>query len=71
MPKKTVTQRLTEVASLKERLPEVKPDWHNIIGVFADDPAFDEAMRIGRQHREAANKKAPLRKELCDARAQR
>lgn len=46
----------TEVMQLKQYL---KQDdglplvwWQQIAGTFADDPAFDEAMRLGRQYRE-------------------
>jgi hypothetical protein len=33
--------------------PEAKPWWQNIVGAFADDPAFEEAMRLGREYRES------------------
>ena len=44
-----------EVAQLKKRLegpptPTV-PCWERIVGTFADDPAFEEAMRLGREYR--------------------
>ena len=44
-----------EVASLKsQRLaPTEKPWWEEILGSFAADPAYDEAMQIGRQYRES------------------
>ena len=46
----------TEVAQLKAKLesPASKePWWHQIWGSFSDDPAFFEAMRLGRQYRES------------------
>ncbi|MBI3929118.1 MAG: hypothetical protein HY319_26475 [Armatimonadetes bacterium] len=43
-----------EVAVLKRRLePEGRPWWERILGTFADDPVFDDAMRLGRQYRES------------------
>lgn len=43
---------------LEERLPEAtttpkKRGLPAIIGTFADDPAYDEAMRLGREWRES------------------
>ena len=29
----------------------IKPWWENIVGVFADDPSFEEAIAIGREYR--------------------
>lgn len=47
----------TEVARLKRKLRTTKaprdPWWKKIIGVFAGDPAFEEAMRLGRKYRES------------------
>ena len=48
----------TEVASLKNKV-EKKDDknqipWYEkIAGTFADDPIYDEAMRLGREYRES------------------
>ena len=48
----------TEVASLKSKI-EKKDDkneipWYEkIAGTFADDPIYDEAMRLGREYRES------------------
>lgn len=44
-----------EVALLKNKV-EKKSDtkkrwWEEIAGTFADDPAYDEAMRLGREYR--------------------
>ena len=47
-----------EVASLKSKI-EKKDDenqipwWKQRIGIFADDPIYDEAMRLGREYRES------------------
>ena len=44
-----------EVAVLKQKIEkEEKPKepwWKQRIGVFADDPAHEEAMRLGREYR--------------------
>ena len=51
-----------EVARLKEQLRKAVPsrgDWLNdIYGAFADDPHFEEAMRLGREYRESLHPKA-------------
>lgn len=51
-----------EVAQLKQNagqaVVEPRPDWWNAIaGIFADDPAYEEAMRLGREWREAQRPK--------------
>ncbi|HSK72032.1 MAG TPA: hypothetical protein VK892_10085 [Pyrinomonadaceae bacterium] len=46
-----------EVASLKSEVRKrdaVKnPWWKDHLGIFADDPAHEEAMRLGREYRES------------------
>jgi hypothetical protein len=45
----------TGVARLKaqqQTSPET-PWWDEILGSFANDPAYDEAMQLGRQYRES------------------
>ncbi len=44
-----------EVASLKQQLPATSPTpwWQTIVGTFADDPAYEEAMRLGQQYRQS------------------
>ena len=44
-----------QVAQLKEKLSlnSPKPWWEQIAGSFANDPIFEEAMRLGRAYREA------------------
>jgi hypothetical protein len=45
-----------EVARLKNKvesdLPS-RPWWEKIAGTFADNPAYDEAMKLGREYRES------------------
>ena len=42
---------------IEERLPSTptqeKRGWQAIVGTFADDPLYEEAMRLGRQWRES------------------
>lgn len=51
----------TEVARLKQLLGESiesKKHWGDeISGAFANDPAFEEAMRLGREYRESLRPK--------------
>ena len=64
-----VTALETELARLKERVEKAVPsqgDWlDDIYGAFANDPDFEEAMRLGREYRESLRPKArrkPVRK---------
>lgn len=59
---RTLEERMTameqEIATLKqqmqaERAQSAEPRWRQIIGVFKDDPLFDEAERLGREWRES------------------
>lgn len=45
-------QRQVEIAKL-----DAKPWWEHVVGAFADDPAFEEAMRLGREYRESLRPK--------------
>lgn len=51
-----------EVADLKQaRESVVEPEtpwWQEIWGTFKDDPAYAEAMRLGRKYRESLRPKA-------------
>ena len=44
-----------EVAVLKQKMEKEKkpkePWWKQRMGMFADDPAHEEAMRLGREYR--------------------
>jgi hypothetical protein len=33
--------------------------WKRIVGVFSDDPEFEEAMRLGREYRESLREEEP------------
>ena len=56
-----------EVARLKTKLENgpasPRPWWEQVWGSFAGDPAFQEAMRLGRQYREAQRPKSPSRRK--------
>ncbi|CAN5822257.1 hypothetical protein BH20ACI4_BH20ACI4_20660 [soil metagenome] len=47
----------SELGVLKEKVKKIekseKPWWEDHIGIFADDPIYDEAMRLGREYRES------------------
>ena len=72
MSKRTLNERVTELeselASLKQRLPLEPAGWRSIVGVFADDPAFEEAMRLGREYRESQRPKPRTSRKPANAR---
>jgi hypothetical protein len=39
-----------------------RPWWEEIAGTFADDPTFDEAMKLGRKYRESLKPKQKKRR---------
>ena len=62
MPSHTLEERLTaveeELAKVKRQLAKEKPRplrawWEEQVGIFADDPLYEEAMRLGREWRES------------------
>jgi hypothetical protein len=53
-----VTALEAEVARLKEKIEGNSKSWTDeIVGAFANDPAFEEAMRLGREYRESLRPK--------------
>lgn len=49
----------TEVFLLRQQLKTQKNDtWKRIIGSFANDPLYEEAMKLGRQYRESLRPRA-------------
>ena len=45
-----------QVAELRQQAAAPKPrekDWRRSFGIFADSPAFESAMKLGREWREA------------------
>ena len=66
MPPPTLEERVaaleTEVGQLKRQKAETTsqnaaPSWRKVVGVFKDDPEFEEAMRLGREYRESLRPK--------------
>ncbi len=55
---------------LEAVVPDAKPWWEHIVGAFADDPAFEEAMRLGRKYRESLRPK-PRSKRTQSAKARK
>jgi hypothetical protein len=55
-----------EVALLKRLLPAVSetPWWEKIVGTFADDPVYEEAMQFGQQYRQSLK---PLAEEASES----
>ncbi|NCR26552.1 MAG: hypothetical protein GPJ03_21605 [Microcystis aeruginosa G13-01] len=55
-----------EVAMLKRLLPTVSetPWWEKIVGTFADDPVYEEAMQFGQQYRQSLK---PLAEEASES----
>lgn len=59
MAEPDVNQRVAslekELESLKQKVKRLEkkdlPWWKQIIGTFANDPAHEEAMRLGREYR--------------------
>jgi hypothetical protein len=56
-----------EVARLRAKLEGAtnssQPWWKQIMGTFANDPLFEEAMRLGREYRESQRPKARSRRK--------
>jgi len=50
-----------ELARLRAKVDrDAKPWWEEIRGTFANDPIYDEAMRLGRKWRESQRPKSKL-----------
>jgi hypothetical protein len=61
-----------ELARVKTKLEASSPaesPWKKIVGIFANDPAFQEAMRLGREYRESLRPPAPQRRKRKHGRA--
>ncbi|KYC35227.1 hypothetical protein WA1_08700 [Scytonema hofmannii PCC 7110] len=44
-------------ATLNSATP-TKPWWEDITGIFADEPAFEEAMALGREYRQSCSEES-------------
>ena len=70
MKSSTILNRVTRLEKSVEELREQlrareapqKPWWEEIAGKFANDPVYDEAMRLGREYRESLRPKSLKRK---------
>jgi hypothetical protein len=70
MSAQTLEQRLAaleaEVAELKKQIRPPEPAKHwvdKIYGTFANDPLYEEAMRLGRKYRESLRPKSKSKKK--------
>jgi hypothetical protein len=71
MAKNNLAERVTaleaEVARLKAKVEgtggKAVPWWEKIAGAFANDPMFEEAMRLGREYRESLRPKPRQRRK--------
>lgn len=56
-----------EVAELRKKVEKTEnkdvPWWVKISGAFADDPIYNEAMRLGREYREPQRPKTKKRRK--------
>lgn len=48
---------IEQIKRQKAEIPNSAPSWRKIVGVFKDDPEFEEAMRLGREYRESLRPK--------------
>ncbi len=69
---KRVAALEAEVAALKaettKSAAKQRPWWEEIAGTFADYPAFEEAMRLGREWRDSFKPKPPKKTKKADGR---
>jgi hypothetical protein len=63
-----ITLLETEVLHLKRQLNQTasSPWWEHIQGMFAETPAFDEAVRLGRQYRKAQRPKRERQQDTSE-----
>ena len=48
---KRVASLESEFAAFKQRLGSSPTTWRETFGMFADDPEFDEIVRLGKEYR--------------------
>ena len=54
----TLEQQMAALLSVTGSQPR-KKDWRRTVGMFADDPGFDDVIRLGREWRAEANRDVP------------
>ena len=63
-PQQTLTLLEARVEAIERRVTDLRnritiggrtKDWRRTIGMFANDPVFDEIVRLGREWRESEN----------------
>ena len=55
-----------ELARLRNKMEQIDvsiPWWERIAGTFQDDPAYEKAMKLGRQYRRSIGQKADKREK--------
>ena len=50
-------KKFTDLKNLLQPKPREK-DWLRTVGMFADDPHFEEMVRLGREYREQENERS-------------
>jgi len=66
---KAIEEEIAELkAQVSDSIPPKKPWWKEIAGMFAGDPDFLEAMRLGREYRESLRPKPKLRRKRRNGR---
>jgi hypothetical protein len=54
---KRIAKLEQEIVDLKKQLRSLPiKDWRSTVGMFANDPVFDEIVRLGREYREEQRK---------------
>jgi hypothetical protein len=50
-----------KVQKLEQRIPPATAakSWRDTFGMFADDPDFEDVLRLGREYREQENRRTP------------
>ena len=48
----TVLEKKVALLAAQDDRSARKKDWRRTIGIFRDDPTFDEVVRLGREYRE-------------------
>ena len=77
MASETIEARLSalerEMSQIKRLLENAsrpgEPWWERIAGAFEDDPAFEQAMKLGRQYRESLRPGKGTRRGRRDGRS--